>query len=162
MEQPDPINLAATLATTPGFDCLFDPNPATILIEPYHDPVGYPTQGYGRLLSRDAWADLSRWPAVTKEQAWQDLLVDVRQNFRSVRRLCPSVSDPYMLAALTDFAFNCGAGNLETSALRGAVNRGDHHFAVQQFHRWVYAKGVRLKGLVRRRAAEAALYSTNL
>ncbi|MDK9722985.1 MAG: hypothetical protein OEL53_17570 [Rhodospirillales bacterium] len=46
------LDLAFELATRPGFDCLYDPHTATALIEPYHDPVGYPTIGYGRLLSR--------------------------------------------------------------------------------------------------------------
>lgn len=46
------LDLAFELATRPGFDCLHDPNTATVLIESYHDPVGYPTIGYGRLLSR--------------------------------------------------------------------------------------------------------------
>jgi lysozyme len=157
---PEAIELAARLATTPGFDCLFDPNPATVLIEPYHDPVGYPTQGYGRLLSRVKYEDLSKYPAVSKDQAWEELVEDVLSANRSVRRLCPVPLTVYQEAALTDFAFNCGAGNLQASALRQAVLRGDHVAASNQFGRWVYADGVRLKGLIRRRAAERTLYLT--
>jgi lysozyme len=157
---PEAIELAARLATTPGFDCLFDPSPATPVIEPYHDPVGYPTQGYGRLLSRVKWEDLSKYPAVSKDQAWEELVEDVLSANRSVRRLCPVPLTVYQEAALTDFAFNCGGGNLQISALRQAVLRGDHEAASNQFSRWVYASGVRLNGLIKRRAAERALYLT--
>ena len=30
-------------------------------LTPYHDPVGYPTLGYGHLLSRVPWAPLEQW-----------------------------------------------------------------------------------------------------
>ncbi len=59
--------------------------------------------------------------------------------------------------ALIDFAYNAGAGNLEVSTLRRAINRGDHAAAPEQFMRWVHAGAVKLPGLVRRRAAEVEL-----
>ena len=47
----DPIDLAAEIAKP--FEGLS--------LEPYHDPVGYPTIGYGHLLSRERCADLSQF-----------------------------------------------------------------------------------------------------
>lgn len=154
------LDLAAELATRPGFDCIHDPDPRTPLIEPYYDPVGYPTQGYGRLLSREKWAPLDRWQPVTKEQAWADLLDDMGKALRAVLRLCPVPLSPERTAALADFTFNCGAGNLQASALRRAILRCDHEEAARQFDVWVYSAGRKLTGLVRRRAAERALYTS--
>ncbi len=154
------IELAAGLATRPGFDCLHDGNPATALIDPYWDPVGYPTQGYGRLLSKIKWEPLDRYPAITREQAWDDLLEDIGVAARSVARLCPVALTDHQRAALIDFAFNCGAGQLQSSTLRQCVLRGDHAGAAGQFDRWVFAGGRKLAGLVRRRQAERIMYET--
>lgn len=152
------LELACELATRPGFDDLHDPVPATPLIEPYHDPVGFPTQGYGRLLSRQRWAPLDRWPAITAETAWQWLLEDMRKALAAVGRLITVPLTIQQAAALADFAFNCGPGNLQASTLRAVINRGDYAAAPAQFRRWVYAGPVKLPGLVRRRAAEVELW----
>jgi lysozyme len=127
-------------------------------LAPYHDPVGFPTQGWGRLLSREKWADLSKWPTITQETADAWLLEDLLSKAAAVRRLCPVPLTAGQYAALIDFAFNAGAGNLEVSTLRKCVNRGDHDEVPAQLRRWVYAGGVKLPGLIRRRNAEVALY----
>jgi len=61
-------------------------------------------------------------------------------------------------AALIDFAYNCDAGNLQASTLRKAVYLGDFGSAAEQFPKWVYARGIKLSGLVRRRNAERELF----
>lgn len=127
-------------------------------LAPYHDPIGLPTVGYGHLLSHKAWADLAQWEAVTEAEAHALLEADMAKAASAVRRLCPVELNDGQEAALIDFAFNCGAGNLQASALRQAINRGDLDMAAEQFGRWVYAGGVKLAGLVRRRAAERALF----
>ena len=127
-------------------------------LAPYHDPVGYPTIGYGTLLSREVGADLSRWPPIDEAEAERLLTVELNRVAAQVARLCPVPLADHRRAALIDFAYNVGGGNLQASALRQCVRRGDHDGAVRQFGRWVYARGVRLPGLVRRRAAEAGLY----
>ena len=58
--------------------------------------------------------------------------------------------------ALTWFAFNLGAGALQRSTLRRKVNREEHDAVPREFRRWVWVGGRKLKGLVRRREAEAA------
>lgn len=124
----------------------------------YHDPVGYPTQGFGRLLSRIPWEPLDRWPDIDEATAESWLAEDMLKAARAVWRLCPVPMEQHQLAALYDFAFNCGAGNLQTSSLRQCVLRGDFRAAQGQFCKWVYARGAKLSGLVRRRAAEARLF----
>ena len=128
------------------------------LIYAYADPVGFSTQGWGRLLSRNPWEDLSKYPPITQDQAEEWLRQDLKKAVSAALRLCPGATTNQQCAALTDFAFNCGAGNLEISTLRRKVNRGDFAGAELEFERWVYARGVKLPGLVRRRKAEANLF----
>ena len=58
--------------------------------------------------------------------------------------------------ALVSFHYNTGA--IARSTLLKRHLAGDHAGAAKEFHRWVYAAGRVLKGLIRRRRAEAALY----
>lgn len=127
-------------------------------LDAYHDPVGYPTQGFGRLLSREPWADLSPWPDIDEATAHDWLEEDMTKALSSVRRLIHAPLTDEQEAALADFAFNCGAGNLQASTLRKVVNRQEYEAAPDQFRRWVYARGRKLRGLVLRREAEAALF----
>jgi lysozyme len=129
-----------------------------LYLKAYHDPVGFPTQGYGRLLSRKKWEPLDKYPDIDQATAKEWLHQDIMKAMRATMRLCPGVETPEQLAALTDFTFNCGAGNLEISTLRRRVNRKDFIGASDEFMRWVYAQGVKLPGLVLRRKAERDLF----
>ena len=61
-------------------------------------------------------------------------------------------------AALVSLAYNIGVENLRTSTLLRLHKEGDYAGAQGQFERWNKAAGRVLPGLVRRRAAEAAVY----
>ncbi|WP_312299128.1 lysozyme [Stutzerimonas nitrititolerans] len=152
------IEIAAKLVSRPEFDGLHDPDRRTPEIEPYHDPVGLPTIGYGHLLSRKAWAPLSQFPAISMERAEALLRADLMKAANAVLRLVKIKLNANQLAALIDFVYNCGAGNFEVSTLRRVINRGDFGAVPGQLMRWVYAKGVKLPGLVKRRRAEAELW----
>ena len=58
--------------------------------------------------------------------------------------------------ALVSFHYNTGA--IARSTLARKHMAGDHAGAAREFERWVHAGGRVLRGLVRRRAAERALY----
>lgn len=132
------------------------------MIYPYHDPVGFPTIGYGHLLSRVRWEALSKYHAITRDEARQFLRDDLAKALRAVNRFITAPLTDEQCAALIDFTFNVGAGNLEISTLRRLVNRQEYAAAAEQFSRWVFAAGVKLPGLVRRRAAERALFLAGL
>ena len=129
-----------------------------LVLKAYHDPVGYPTQGFGRLLSRTPWEPLDKWPDIDEHTAEEWLKEDMTKAVRAALRLCPGAETPEQYAALADFAFNCGAGNLQASTLRRKVNRGNFSGAQKEFYKWVFARGVKLPGLVRRRRAEADMF----
>jgi lysozyme len=69
--------------------------------------------------------------------------------------------------ALVDFAYNVGTDidadniteGLGDSTLLKKLNAGDYDGAAKEFGKWVYSKGVRMAGLVKRRKAEVALFS---
>ena len=61
-------------------------------------------------------------------------------------------------SALVSFTFNVGAGALQRSTLRMKLNRGEYQNAAGEFPKWRMAGGRVLAGLVRRRAAERALF----
>lgn len=130
------------------------------ILTPYHDPVGFPTIGWGHLLSREPWADLSQWEPLTQAEADALLDKDLARFQAAVRRLIHVPLTPQQEGALIDFAFNCGAANLQASTLRRVINRGDLDEAPKQFLRWVYARGQLLRGLRRRRAAEVELWNS--
>ena len=60
-------------------------------------------------------------------------------------------------AALIDFAFTGGAGNLRASALRRVIDHEEHADATAQFRRWVSVAGRNLPGLTRRRGEATEL-----
>ena len=128
-------------------------------LKPYHDPVGFPTIGYGHLLSRIAWEPLDKWPALaTEADAGVLLMADMEKKLEGVRRLVRAELNDNQEAAVLDFAFNCGVGNLQASTLRQKLNREEFDSASDEFGRWVYADGKKLNGLIRRRFAERELF----
>ena len=128
-------------------------------LEPYRDAAGYWTVGYGHLLSRDKTKGASDFSPITHKEAEALLASDLVKASNSVVNLCPVPLTEGQFSALIDFTFNLGGGNLEASTLRHLINRGEMMEATEQFGRWVYAGGVKLPGLIRRRAEEARLFA---
>jgi lysozyme len=124
----------------------------------YICPADYPTIGYGHVLKpqeREQFAS-----GITPEQAEALLRQDVQIAERAVLRLITVPLTDRQFDALVSFTFNLGAGALQRSTLRRKVNRGDHAAAPAEFRKWVLADGRPLNGLLRRRVAEALIYST--
>ena len=67
-----------------------------------------------------------------------------------------------MFDALVSFTFNLGEERLAQSTLLKKLNLRDYHAAAAEFPKWVKAtvrgKKITLPGLVRRRAAERAMF----
>lgn len=129
-------------------------------LKAYRCPAALPTIGYGHLLSRDPKADLAQWPDIDQARADELLAIDAAKSAASVDRLITVPLTDGQRGALISFVFNLGGGNLQASTLRRVINRGDMDDAPEQLAKWVYAGGVKLPGLVRRRAAEAALWTS--
>ncbi len=122
--------------------------------EPYYCPAGYLTVGYGHVLRPGEEVDTP----ITCEQALAWLEKDVRTAARAVLQMIRVPLTDGQFDALVSFTYNLGGGALQRSTLRRKVNRREHEEAPHEFGKWVYGGGRRLRGLVRRRAAEAARY----
>ena len=93
------------------------------------------------------------------EAAGEALLIkDVLLAEQAVCRLINVPLTNGQFDALVSFTFNLGSGALQRSTLRRKVNREEHEEVPDQFMRWVWAGGRKLKGLVKRRQAEGILY----
>ena len=125
--------------------------------EIYICPGGWPTIGYGHVVRDD---ERERFADGIDEATAEDLLRrDVASAERAVLRLIRVPLEDGRFDALCSFAFNLGAGALQRSTLRRKVNREEHDAVPAEFRRWVWAGGRKLKGLIRRREAEAELYA---
>lgn len=120
----------------------------------YYCPAGYATIGYGHLVKGN---ELFERP-ISESIAEALLRQDVRSAERAVRRLIQAPLIQGQFDSLVSFTYNLGGGALQRSTLRRVINRGHHHEVPRQLRRWVWAGGRKLKGLVRRREAEAELY----
>lgn len=98
---------------------------------------------------------------ITEDEAEDLLRQDTREAEQSVHRLVSVKLAQNQFDALVSFTFNLGAGALQRSTLLKRLNAGDYQAAAEEFLRWVYAGGKRLSGLIRRRAAEKALFEQN-
>jgi lysozyme len=127
--------------------------------KPYLCPANVWTIGYGttRINGQPVTAAT---PPVTRAQAQALLRNDLAQFARDVDRLCRMRLTNNQRAALISFAYNLGAGALQRSTLLRFLKNENYADAADQFDVWVFAGGQRLNGLVRRRAAEKALFLT--
>lgn len=142
------VEVAAALARR--FEGLF--------LSPYLCPAGIPSIGYGATYYEDGARVTLMDPKITPARAELLLLWMVRTVYLpAVLKLCPGVTDPHRLAALIDFAFNLGTGNLRASTLRKRVNAGRWGDVLVELRKWIRGGGKVLRGLVLRREAEATL-----
>ncbi len=126
--------------------------------EPYICPAGVPTIGYGSTWAADGDPVTMDHPAITEAEAERLLRQEVRRTERAVDRLIAAELTENMFSALVSFTYNVGSGNLQRSTMRMKLNRGDYEAAADEFPKWRRAGGRILKGLVRRRAEERALF----
>ena len=125
--------------------------------EIYICPGGRPTIGYGHVVRED---ERERFTDGIDEATAEDLLRrDVETAERAVLRQIRVPLEDGQFDALVSFAFNLGGGALQRSTLRRKANREEHGAVPTEFRRWVWAGGRKLRGLVRRREAEAGLYA---
>ena len=122
----------------------------------YLDPVGVRTIAYGWTHALPDGFD----PPLTEAEGRQLLRQTVGAYEDAVRRLVDVPLAQAQFDALVSFTYNLGATNLGSSTLLRRLNDGDAAGAAAEFDKWVLAGGVPLAGLVRRRAAERALFES--
>ena len=118
-------------------------------LEAYRDAAGVLTIGYGHTGS-----DIREGDRISEYWADELLRNDLGAAEAAVRRLHVARTQG-QFDALVSFVFNLGIGRLQGSTLLKVIREGgSHHRIRQEFKRWVYAGGKKLRGLERRRAWE--------
>ena len=118
-------------------------------LEAYRDAAGVPTIGYGHTREVEMGDKITPWWA--KEL----LICDIEEVEEQVKALGVARTEA-QLDALVSFAFNLGIDRLKNSTLLMFIKEKRNMRQIkQEWMRWVYAGGQRLKGLERRRAWEA-------
>ena len=118
-------------------------------LEAYQDAAGVVTIGYGHTQDVEMGDKISPWWA-------KELLVcDIEKVEQQVKALGVAKTEA-QLDALVSFAFNLGINRLKNSTLLRFIKEQRNMRQIkQEWMRWVYANGQKLKGLERRRAWEA-------
>ena len=118
-------------------------------LEAYRDAAGVPTIGYGHTREVEMGDKITPWWA--KEL----LICDIEEVEEQVKALGVARTEA-QLDALVSFAFNLGIDRLKNSTLLMFIKEQRNMRQIkQEWMRWVYAGGQRLKGLERRMAWEA-------
>lgn len=123
-------------------------------LTPYRDSAGIWTIGYGH--TQGVSADS---PAISLTDADSLLLGDLAAAEGEVVRLIHASLNDNQYAALVSIAFNAGTAPL-LGHLGYYVNQIQMDRAADEFGKWIHADGQIVAGLVRRRAAERALFLT--
>lgn len=127
-------------------------------LKAYKCPAGIWTIGYGNTQYENGKA-VKEGETITLERAEQLLEVILIKFVQQVGELVKSKVNQNQKDALTDFAYNCGMGNLKSSTLLKKVNADPNDKTIRtEFEKWNKANGKVLNGLVKRRTAEANLY----
>lgn len=114
-------------------------------------PAGVWTIGYGHT------GNVLPGQKITAEEADRLLEADLRPIVAAL----PQGLTPNQRIALASLAFNIGLGAFGRSTLLRLVKSNPWNRRIEQeFMRWVYAGGKRLKGLENRRREEARIYFT--
>lgn len=138
----------------------------TLKLVAYKDPGsrnGLPiTNGWGTTIDENG-GSIPLGAAWDKAKADRLFARDFAKFQDRVRKLLGSAPTTQgQFDALVSFAYNVGdgEGGLKTSTLLRMHKAGDYAGAAGQFARWNKNDGKVLNGLIRRRAAEAALYAS--
>lgn len=128
----------------------------------YKDPAGVPTIGYGTTIYPTG-AKVRIGDSISAEEATEFLAVDLASFTTGLTASLHGVTvNQNQFDALVSFTYNVGLGAFADSTLLRKLRAGDAVAAGAQFPRWNKAtvKGVKkvLPGLVKRRAAERALF----
>ena len=122
---------------------------------PYADAVGKLTVGYGHLIRP---GEVFPSNGMTEAEATELLCKDLLDCEACVDSFVDAPLDQNQFDALCSFVFNLGCQRLKTSTLLKKLNAENYKGAAAEFDKWVNAGGKKLKGLVRRRAAERKLF----
>jgi len=121
-------------------------------LEAYLCPANVWTIGYGHTFN------VKEGDVIDQEAAEALLIEDLEEFEGYVTSLVEIELEQHQFDALVSWTFNLGPVNLKESTMLNRINFGPLSDVPFQLQRWTRAGGKVLDGLVKRRAAEAALW----
>jgi|TARA_R100001510_G_C7577670_1_gene151818 lysozyme len=127
------------------------------LVHSYRCPAGKWTIGYG--VTKGVRSGMKQ----TKAEAEKALLDELLEHSKAIYRHVNVPLTQHQFDSLTSFVYNLGEPNFKSSTLLKKLNKGLYDEVPEQLMRWnkarVDGKLTPLRGLTRRRSAEAALFA---
>lgn len=120
--------------------------------EAYLDPVGVPTIGVGFIQG------VKMGDYMTDEEIVIRLREELERFKSGVSSVVKVKITQSMFDALVSFSYNLGTNALYKSTLLTCLNQSQYRESSDEFLKWVYAGGERLRGLERRRDAERLMF----
>ncbi|MDI6634350.1 lysozyme [Pantoea dispersa] len=120
--------------------------------EPYKDVAGVWTVCDGH-----TGTDIIKGKKYTDRECDRLLMQDLQPVKKVVDGLVKVQLNEYQRAALYSFTYNVGTSAFSKSTLLKRLNSGDQAGACEEMRRWVYAGGMKWKGLQNRRDMERSL-----
>lgn len=118
----------------------------------YRCPADVWTIGYG------STRNVKEGMVISEAEAFARLMMDMQEAGDVVETYAKVPLNDNQFAALVSFVFNVGARAFRRSTMLKRLNSGQYLIAAERFTRWNKAGGQVLPGLVKRRAAERALF----
>ena len=128
----------------------------------YADPVGIITIGYGTTAAAGVGIVPKLGMQITEAQATEYLMAALNKFAGRIAPLIKAGVNENEWAAMQSLAYNIGPTAFGRSSVLRKFNAGDKQGAADAFLLWNKAGGKVLKGLVRRREAERALFLTSV
>lgn len=126
-------------------------------LDAYDDGVGVWTIGIGTTVYPNG-VKVKKGDVCTKAEAVSFFQHDLRRFETAVNQAVNVVINQNQFDALVSLAYNIGEAAFKGSTLVKQLNAANYKAAADQFPQWNKGGGKVLKGLVRRRAAEAELF----
>lgn len=120
--------------------------------EPYKDVAGVWTVCDGHTGN-----DIIKGRKYTDRECHRLLWNDLQPVKKTVDSLVRVPLNEYQRASLYSFTYNVGASAFSKSTLLKKLNHGDQAGACEELRRWVYAGGMKWRGLMNRRDMERSM-----
>ncbi len=128
-------------------------------LKAYQDSVGVWTIGIGTTRYPNA-VRVKKGDTITKTQARDFLWFDLATFMQNVDTYTTDAITQGQYDALVSFTYNLGVGNFKSSTLLKKININPNDPSIHdEFLKWKFAGGIELAGLLKRRKAEAYLYT---
>ena len=127
---------------------------------PYLCPAQVWTIGYGSTRYEDGSYVTAKDQHIDEAKALAIMEVTLKEYESAVNRYVKVKLNQNQFDALVSFAYNLGNKALLNSTLLKRINEGNFLAANNEFRKWVFANGIKLQGLVRRREAERILFGS--